>query len=216
MPRFIDVSHPIEAGMKTYPGLPEPEVRVFFDYEESRARYGGLAEFYIASLHLCGNTGTYVDAPIHRFRDAADLAALPLESLAHLPVIRVRASGSIGPEAFRGLSLRGSAVLVETGWSQHWRTPRYFDPNPHLTEDACRLLRDEGVKLVGIDSVNIDSMADLSRPAHTTLLAAGIPICEHMTNLAAVPDLGGFLHAVPIPWAGGASFPVRAYVMIES
>lgn len=199
MPRFIDVSHPIEAGMKTYPGLPEPEVTVLLDYEESHEYYAGQAEFCIAALHLCGNTATYVDAPIHRFRGAPDLASLPLESLAHLPVVVVRASGSIGPDAFGGRRLAGTAVLIETGWSRHWRTPRYFEPNPHLTEEACRLLRDEGVKLVGIDSVNIDSMADLRRPAHTTLLAAGIPICEHMTNLAAVPDEGGHLHAVPIP-----------------
>ena len=216
MPSFIDVSHPIEAGMPTYPGLPVPEVDVFFDYEESRDRYDGLSEFYIASLHLCGNTGTYVDAPLHRFRGGADLASLPLASLAHLPVVVVRQSGAsaIGPDAFRGLDLTGKAVIVETGWSAHWRTPRYFEPNPHLTRDACLLLRDQGVTLVGIDSVNIDSMADLSRPAHTTLLGAGIPICEHMTNLAAIPEQGGYLHAVPIPWVGGATFPVRAYVMV--
>ena len=216
MPSFIDVSHPIEPGMQTYPGLPVPEAKVFFSYEESRARYVGLSEFYIASLHLCGNTGTYVDAPLHRFRGGADLAALPLESLAHLPVVVVRPPGqfAIGPDSFRGLDLRDKAVIVETGWSIHWRTPRYFEPNPHLTLDACLLLRDQGVKLVGIDSVNIDSMADLSRPAHTTLLGAGIPICEHMTNLAALPGQGGHLHAVPIPWVGGATFPVRAYVMV--
>ncbi len=110
--------------------------------------------------------------------------------------------------------MAGKAVIVDTGWSVHWRTPRYFESNPHLTGGACLLLRDEGVKLVGIDSVNIDSMADLSRPAHTTLLGAGIPICEHMTNLAALPDHGGYLHAVPIPWVGGATFPVRAYVIV--
>jgi len=216
--RFIDVSHPIEPGMQTYPGLPVPEAKVFFDYDESRERYQGQAEFYIASLHLCGNTGTYVDAPLHRFRGAADLASLPLASLAHLPVVTVRARGAtaVGPAAFRGVSLAGKAVIVETGWAVHWRTPRYFEPNPHLTADACRYLRDAGVKLVGIDSVNIDSMSDLARPAHTTLLGAGIPVCEHMTNLAALPDTGGFLHAVPIPWVGGATFPVRAYVMIDA
>ncbi len=65
----------------------------------------------------------------------------------------------------------------------------------------------------GIDSVNIDSQSDLRRPAHTTLLREGVPICEHMTNLAAVPTEGGYLHAAPIAWVGGATFPVRAYVI---
>ncbi len=201
--------------METYPGLPAPRVEVLLDYEVSRSHYQNRAEFYIAELHLCGNTGTYVDAPVHRFRGAADLAHLPLESLAELPVLRVDAGGErgIGPEPFQELDVRGCAVLVNTGWSRHWRTPRYFEPAPFLTAAACDALLAGGVRFVGIDSLNIDDTLDPSRPAHTKLLAAGVPICEHMTNLAAVPAAGGRLHAVPIAWVGGASFPVRAYVV---
>lgn len=216
-PIFIEVSHPIEPGMKTYPGLPEPHTETLLDYEESRARYNGQAEFLIASLHLCGNTGTYVDSPCHRHRGGVDLAGLPLTSLAHLPTVVVDATAyhqrGIGPELFRGLNLRDKAVLVHTGWSRYWRTEQYFEPNPFLTAEACDFLLEAGIKFVGIDSLNIDDIQDLSRPAHTKLLTMGVPICEHMTNLAAVPPSGAFLHAVPIAWVGGATFPVRAYVM---
>jgi kynurenine formamidase len=216
--RFVEVSHVVEAGMKTYPGLPEPERIVLMDHDSSRDRYEGKAEFLIASLHLCGNTGTYVDAPIHRHRDGVDLAGLPLERLADLETVRVDAPEdelAIGPDAFRGVDVRDRAVLVRTGWSRHWRTERYFDPNPHLTGDACDFLLDAGARFVGIDSLNIDSTADLARPAHTKLLGAGVPVCEHLTNLEAVPREGGRLHAVPIAWKGGATFPVRAYVIRE-
>ncbi|HXN49780.1 MAG TPA: cyclase family protein [Bryobacteraceae bacterium] len=215
MTRFIEVSHPVEAGMETYPGLPAPRVDIVMDYEASRPRYQNQAEFFIASLHLCGNTGTYVDSPMHRFRGRADLASLPLESLADLPVARVDAQGErgIGPQTFAGLQVRDCAVLVNTGWSEHWRTPRYFEPAPFLTAEACDALLAAGARFVGIDSLNIDDMLDPSRPAHTKLLGAGVPVCEHMTNLAAVPATGGRLHAVPIAWMGGASFPVRAYVL---
>jgi arylformamidase len=211
----IEVSHKIEMGMKTYPGLPEPHAEILLDYDSSR--YGGLSEFYIASLHCCGNTGTYVDAPIHRYRNATDLAGLSLDKLAHVPVVVVDAldQAAIGPDAFRGLKLAGKAVVVRTEWSRHWRKEEYFGPNPHLTEDACKALLDAGVVLAGIDSVNIDSLADMRRPAHTTLLAAGVPICEHMTNLSALPREGGWIHAVPIAWVGGATFPVRAYVIVD-
>lgn len=214
--RFIEVSHPVEAGMETYPGLPAPRCGVVLDYEASRARYQDRAEFFIASLHLCGNTGTYVDAPVHRFRGGADLARLPLESLADLPVVRVDGRGArgIGPEAFAGLDLRGCAVLVNSGWSRHWRTPRYFEPAPFLTGEACDALLAAGARFVGIDSLNIDDTLDPGRPAHTKLLGAGVPVCEHMTNLAEVPAAGGRLHAAPIAWVGGASFPVRAYVVV--
>ncbi|HBY61776.1 MAG TPA: cyclase [Solibacterales bacterium] len=171
----------------------------------------------MASLHLCGNTGTYVDAPMHRFRGAADIAALPLERLAHVPAVVVDARGvqAIGAAPFRGLHLLGKAVLIHTGFSRYWRTERYLRDNPFLTRAACEFLRDAGAAFVGIDSLNIDDLADLARPAHTTLLAAGIPLCEHMTNLAAVPPEGGYLHAVPFKWVGGASCPVRAYVLTE-
>jgi arylformamidase len=217
MPHFIELSHPIIDGMKTYPGLPEPRSEILFDHAASRPRYEGHAEFLIANLHLCGNTGTYVDSPYHRYPDGADLAALQIEKLAHLEFVLVDGSSSsgrgIGPGAFRGLNLRGKAALVHTGWSRYWGTEEYLRPNPHLTEEACQWLIDAGAAFVGIDSVNIDDMADLRRPAHTLLLGAGIPVCEHLTNLAALDGVKGHFHAVPIPWRGGATFPVRAYVV---
>jgi arylformamidase len=216
-PTFIELSHVVEAGMLTYPGLPAPESHVLVDHESSRPRYDGQAGFLIASLHLCGNTGTYVDSPFHRHRDGQDLADLPLDRLAHLPICPIdarHAGRAIGPELFAGLDLGGTAVLVRTDWSAHWGTPAYFGPHPFLTGQAAQYLRDAGAAFVGIDSLNIDDVADLARPVHTILLAGGIPICEHMTNLQALPPVAGRLHAVPIAWRGGASFPVRAYVVV--
>jgi arylformamidase len=217
MPRLVEVSHLIEPGMKTYPGLPEPRAEVFLDYEASRERYQGKSEFLIASLHLCGNTGTYVDSPRHRHRAGVDLAGLPLDRVAHLPVVKIDArrvaARAVGPEHFAGVDVSGKAVLVNTGWSRHWRTGRYYENNPFLTAAACDLLVTRGARFVGIDSLNIDDIEDLSRPAHTLLLGAGIPVCEHMTNLESLSSEGGFVHAAPIAWVGGATFPVRAYVV---
>ncbi|MEP6694445.1 MAG: cyclase family protein [Chloroflexota bacterium] len=218
MVRFIEVSHRIVAGMKTYPGLPEPRVEVIIDYESSRERYGGKAEFLIASLHLCGNTGTYVDSPHHRYKHGIDLAELPLDRVAHLPIVVVDATGAgraIGPDLFDQKALAGHAVLVRTDFSRHWGTEAYFTEHPYLTAESAELLARAKPTFVGIDSLNIDDTADLSRPAHTKLLGAGIPVCEHMTNLVALPKTGGRLHAVPVAWVGGATFPVRAYVIAE-
>ena len=190
---------------------------MLLDYDASHERYQGKAEFFIASLHLCGNTGTYVDAPVHRFRGGADLASLPLDRLADLETVVIDctdAERAIGADSLAGVELRYRAVLIRTDFSARWGTPEYFSDNPFLTADACEMLVRAGTLFVGIDSLNIDDTADGSRPAHTMLLGAGIPICEHMTNLAAVPSLGGRLHAAPIAWAGGASFPVRAYVIV--
>jgi len=212
--RFIELSHPIVEGMETYRPLPTPRVEVLNDYDASR--YEGKSEFLIASLHLCGNTGTYVDSPRHRFRNAVDLAGLELERLADLQVVVVdatRLGRAIGPDALPAGDLKGKAVLFRTDFSRHWGTESYFSGNPFLSADAAEMLAAAGPAFVGIDSLNIDDIADLSRPAHTHLLRAGIPICEHMTNLAAIASGAGRLHAVPIAWVGGATFPVRAYVV---
>ena len=216
MSRFIDLSHPIVEGMETYRPLPAPRVEILNDYDASR--YDGKSEFLIASLHLCGNTGTYVDSPRHRFRAGQDLAGLDLERLADLPVVVVDATGigrAIGPDALQTGDLRGKALLVRTDFSNRWGTDSYFSGNPFLTAEACRQLVDAQPAFVGIDSLNIDDIADKSRPAHTHLLGAGIPICEHMTNLAAIASGAGRLHAVPIAWVGGATFPVRAYLVAD-
>ncbi|TMD39948.1 MAG: cyclase family protein [Chloroflexi bacterium] len=218
-PRLIDVSHAIVPGMKTYPGLPEPTVEVLLDYDASRERYQNQAEFYIASLHLCGNTGTYVDSPRHRYRDGVDLADLPLERLANLPalVVDARSAGrAIAGDTFVNLEVTGCAVLIRTDFSRRWGTPAYFTDNPFITADSAELLISKQAALVGIDSLNIDDTGDPSRPAHTKLLGAGIPVCEHMTNLDAMPPTGARLHAVPIAWVGGGTFPVRAYAVVGS
>lgn len=215
---FIELSHPIVPGMTTYPGLPEPTVDLVVDYDASRARYQDIAEFLIANLHLCGNTGTYVDSPRHRFRDGTDLAGLPLERLANLPVTLIdatRAGRAIGPNLVDGIELAGKAVLFRTDFSRHWGTDEYFTGNPYLTAQTSELLARMNPAFVGIDSLNIDDTADLARPAHTALLGAGIPVCEHMTNLKSLPLSGARLHAVPIAWVGGATFPVRAYAVVK-
>ncbi len=216
MTRFVELSHPIVEGMETYRPLPTPRVEVLNDYDA--ARYDGKSEFLIASLHLCGNTGTYVDSPRHRFRAAIDLAGLRLEQLADVPVVVAdvtQIGRAIGPDAVPAGDLHGKAVLFRTDFSRHWGTDSYFRGNPFLTADASDKLATAGAAFVGIDSLNIDDVADMSRPAHTRLLRAGIPICEHMTNLAAIASGAGRLHAVPIAWVGGATFPVRAYLVLN-
>ena len=115
--------------------------------------------------------------------------------------------------AFAGLDVSGKAVLVHTGWDRFWRTEPYFENHPFLTEAAARLLVDRGAVLVGIDSYNIDDTRTRSRPIHTTLLGADIPIVEHMTNLGALPDNNFRFCAVPPKVKGFGTFPVRAFAV---
>jgi kynurenine formamidase len=216
--RFVELSHIITAGMTTYPGLPTPQITPHLTREASRQVYAEGTEFSIDEVRLVGNTGTYVDSPFHRFADGIDLARLPLDSLADLPAVVVRAvdasSRGIDVDALSGLEVAGSAVLLHTGGDEHWGTPRYAEDAPFLTEAGARWLVEHGARLVGIDSINIDDTGDRRRPAHTVLLGATIPIVEHLTGLDQLPLTGARFTAVPPPFAEFGTFPARAYAAL--
>lgn len=221
MPRrkFIDLSHTVEHGMVTYKGLPGPVIGDFLDRESSRGHYEDGTTFHIGRIEMVGNTGTYIDSPFHRYKDGRDLSELPLESIADLDALVFRADAAgraIGPELFSGADVQGRAVLVHTGWAGHWGTEQYFTGHPFLTAEAANWLKAAGAALVGIDSLNIDDNTPGGpRPVHSTLLAAGIPIVEHLCNLENLPETGFRFHAVPVKVRGFSSFPVRAYAVVE-
>jgi len=216
--RIVDLSHVIEHGMTTYPGLPAPHICDFWTREASAANYDDGSSFHIGRIDMVANTGTYLDAPFHRYAEGMDLADLPLPLIAELPAVVVRRPWdqgiAIGAVHFEGVDVRGKAVLVHTGWDQHWRTDRYGVEHPYLTADAADWLVAGGAALVGIDSNNIDDVRVRARPVHTRLLGAGIPICEHMTGLARLPDTGFRFAAVPPKVRGMGTFPVRAYAVL--
>ena len=212
---LVDLSHPIEAGMTTYKGLPGPHICDYWSREHSAQFYDDGSSFQIGRIDMVANTGTYLDAPFHRYSDGADLAGLRLEQIAALPGLVVRSrERAVDADAFEGLDPGGKAVLIHTGWDRHWRTQAYQENHPFLTEAAARLLAERGARLVGIDSHNMDDTGARSRPVHTILLGASVPICEHMTNLGALPDEGFTFTAVPPRIVGMGTFPVRAFAQL--
>nr|WP_197038506.1 cyclase family protein [Herbidospora cretacea] len=210
MMSLIELSHRIVEGMITYPGIPAPVMGVHLSREASRDLYAEGTEFFIGTITMAANTGTYLDSPNHRFADGADLSGLPLEKLADLDGVVVK-----GVDLPDGLDVAGKAVLFHTGWDAHWGTDAYFTGHPHLTAATSAALVAGGAALVGIDSFNIDATPPKGeRPAHTTLLGAGVPIVEHLTNLGALPASGFRFHAAPPLVAGMGTFPVRAYAVV--
>jgi kynurenine formamidase len=221
MRQFIDLSHTVEHGMTTYKGLPAPIISDYLSRPDSRKHYGPGTEFHIGRIEMVANTGTYLDAPFHRFANGADLCGLELSSIADVEGVLIRCiafgSRAIGPELFRGQSLSSRAVLIHTRWDRHWRTDRYSEGHhPFLSRDAAQLLVRERPALVGIDSFNIDDITDGSRPAHTLLLGAGIPVVEHLTGLEQLPDKGFRFFAVPVKVKGLGSFPVRCFAILRN
>jgi len=212
MRRLFDLSHVIEHGMITYKGLPAPIICDFLSREDSKKNYEEGTTFQIGKIELVSNTGTYVDVPFHRYESGKDLSEVELERFVNLPAVVVRTNEmAITPDIFKSVDVKGKAVLVNTNWSKHWRTDQYFENHPFLTEEAAAYLKDNGVKLVGIDSYNIDDTRTRSRPVHSTLLKEEILIVEHMTNLDRLPSTEILFTAVPPKFKGVGTFPVRAF-----
>ena len=218
MHRYIDLSHTIEDGMITYQGLPGPVISDHLDRDASAAHYADGTTFQIGKIAMVANTGTYIDAPFHRYSEAGDLSDFELAAIANLDGLVLHADSqtrAIHRDLFQDFGLNGKAVLIRTGWDQHWRKDQYFENHPFLTRDAADCLKESNAALVGIDSLNIDDTEDGSRPAHTILLGANIPIVEHLCNLEALPTSGFKFFAVPAPVKGMGSFPVRAFAMVD-
>jgi kynurenine formamidase len=218
MSQFIELSHIVEAGMITYTGLPGPVISDHMSREDSESHYSGGTTFQIGKIEMVANTGTYIDAPFHRYEEGIDLSGLKMATIANLDGIVFRTDQemrSIDKDVFDNNNIRDKAVLIHTGWDRLWRTDAYFENHPFLTRDAAEYLKSSGAALVGIDSLNIDDTADGSRPAHSILLKADIPIVEHMCHLDMLPEEGFKFFAVPAPVKGMGSFPVRAFALID-
>ena len=216
--RLVELNHVIRAGLTTYPGLPGPSIAPYLTREDSRDHYAPGTEFAIDELTLIGNTGTYLDAPYHRYPDGADLSSVPLARTVDLPTTVVRVAGAerhaIDVGALAGLDVRGRAVLLHTGDDARFGSPAYAEGRHFLTRAGAAWLAANGAALVGIDALNIDDTDDGSRPAHTLLLAAGIPVVEHLTGLGQLPPTGARFTAVPLRIEGFGTIPVRAFARL--
>ncbi len=216
--RLVELSHVIRAGMTTYPGLPAPTITPHLTREASRQHYAPGTEFAIDLLTLVGNTGTYLDAPYHRYPRGADLSAISLEQTVDLPAVVVRMAGAlqhgIDVGALAALDVHGAAVLLHTGDDARFGTPAYSENRHFLTRAGAAWLVAHGAALVGIDALNIDDTTDAERPVHTLLLAAGIPVVEHLTGLGQLPPTGARFTALPLRIEATGTIPVRAFARL--
>ncbi|MEQ4304947.1 cyclase family protein [Plantactinospora sp. B6F1] len=215
---IIDLSHSIHEGMQTYPGLPGPKITTHLSRTESRSRYADGVEFHIGRIDMVANTGTYLDAPFHRYPDGADTAGIPLERVVDVVGVACTAAleGEIRPEILDGIEVAGRAVLFRTGWDRHWGTEEYFGAShPYLGRELVDRLTALAPAVVGIDSVNIDAMSDRARPAHSLLLAAGIPLVEHLRGLDRLLSRDFRFFAPPLAVHAFGTCSVRAFAIVD-
>jgi arylformamidase len=218
MPTLIDLSHTIRPDMPRFSGLDAPEIRAVWTHAEATERGYQNTTCEVTEVRLVTSIGTYLDAPFHFDPQGADISQLSLSQLV-LPGLVLDLRDKAAPDtplpasALDGWELKDRALLLCTGWSEHWGDERYDHP-PFVGRALAERLRDLGPALVGIDTLVIDSTRDPSRPAHTLLLRAGILIVENLTRLEELMGEPFTFVAAPVKVKGAAAFPVRAFAML--
>jgi len=217
--RVVDLSHRVTNHLRVYPGIPAPRISSFLTHEASRVRYKGQCELLFSQVNIVAGVGTYLDSPYHRDPALPDFATLPLASVVDLPGLvidlRERPERAIRPEDLGPADWSGCAVVLRTGMEESWETDPYWDASPFLSADTAAALCERGIALLGVDFLNVDDVTDPRRPVHTQLLRACVPIVENLCNVGALPAKGFRLHAAPAPLVGVASFPIRAYAVVD-
>lgn len=215
--RIVDLTQHIEPEMSMFPIDPQPVI-----FEWTTIRNHG---FSTKALFMVEHTGTHVDAPSHFFKDGKTIDRLSLDAFFGDAVVlsfQVGASVLITAKDIqkseRGAKVsikKNDIVLVRTEWSKIWKTPEYLERNPGLSTDAAQYLRKKQVRLVGIDTANIDHSDATDFPVHKTLLSNNIPIIENLCNLASIKKSKCEFNAIPLKIKEGTGSPVRALAIVE-
>lgn len=221
--RYIELNHYIRNGLVSYPGMPPVEISAYLTREECGAAYGREAASLIDRISMVNISGTYLDAPYHRFEDGYKIGDIPLEKLMNLTVFVVRMKDDHNYFDVKDLEylekedLRGSAVLLHSGYDKKFGTPAYEIDTPYLTPKGAGWLMERGVFFVGIDTPFIDDYVhaqEKGNPVHDIILSSLSVICEDMCNLEQLPDRGAKLYAIP-PRVDMASFPARVFAVVD-
>lgn len=221
--QFIDLTHLFEKDMSRFGNFPEPKISPFLKREESLKYYAKGCSFEITEVNFVTSLGTYLDAPFHRYEDGKDISALLLNELI-MPGILIDLSNKKSREAITRMDIEdslstqkgiGMAVLIWTGWDKYWKTEAY-KAGPYLDESAAKTLLEYNIKLVGVDTLNIDDFQNLSRPVHSILLNSKCLIIENLKSLDQLKGKQFEFSAIPLKMKGATSFPVRAFARIEN
>lgn len=223
---YVDLSHYFEDNMPGFKLKNEDgtytqytaKIRPFLTHEQSKPKFNGLCSFEITEISFQTSTGTYIDSPYHRYPNGKDISEISLDNLiAPGVLIDVRnrqPNESISIDVLpKGLELEGKAILFNFGYDQHWGSDYYYS-YPFLSEHIIDTLIEKKIKIVGVDTINIDDSYDLKRPAHSKLLKAGILICENLRNLSALYSTYFTFYALPIKARKVAAMPVRAFAEV--
>ena len=208
---IIDLSHPLNKFTTVYPGTPPPSFKQITSISKD-----GYAE---RSIKMTTHTGTHIDAPSHILKDGKSLDQFGLDQfIGPAMVIDCRGKEEIDIrflQAHQKLIEAVEFVLFYTGWQDLWQTDGYFEGFPTLTNTATQWLIRFNLKAIGLDTISVDKMNDVSLVNHNILLNEDILIIENMCHLDKLISKSFELHCVPLRIEDADASPVRAYGVIS-
>jgi kynurenine formamidase len=224
--KFVDLSHNFEDKM---PGFRmkrkdgtltqyTTKIYPFLTHNQTKPFFHGKCSFEITEITFQTSVGTYIDSPYHRYPKGRDISEIKLEEVI-LPglIIDIRGKNSfesVGLEIIpKNTSFKGKAVLFNFGWDKYWGKEQYYS-YPYISEDLIEFLIKQEVKLIGVDTINIDNSNNMKRPAHTLFLKNEIFIVENLTNLNRLYGMKFRFFGVPIKGKKVTSMPIRAFAEI--
>jgi len=209
--KVIDLAHEVEPNMPLYPGQPAPRFKPLFQIEKDG--------YNLTEITMIGHHGTHVDAPLHMVKGGAPMNQVALERLVG-PALVVDCTRVEGRkitakhlEAEAADLKPGMVLLIRTGMSAFWGTDKYINEFPYPDASACEWIVKHAPGCVGFDTLSPDPVDSPDFGAHRTILPAGIPIIENLTNLDKLPRTGATFVAAPLKMAVDGS-SVRAVAII--
>jgi len=197
---------PLYRGMPAFPGDPR------FAAEPSHAISRGDA-YNVSALALGSHAGTHVDPPCHFLADGLSIDEIDLDALnGPCHVVEIPPGRKeLGAEELAHVPANAERILFRTANSARWaRRLEFFPDYVALGVSAADEIVARGkVRLVGIDSLSVETDPTGRFPVHRALLGAGVLILEGLLLDSAPP--GEYdLECLPLRIQKGDGGPARA------
>ena len=229
--RWIDLTHPFDAATIYWP------TERGFQFEAGANGPTAKGYYYAANRFTTAeHGGTHLDAPRHFSATGQTTDAIPLERLVGEAVVvdvtkacaadavyEITADDLVGWEQAHRRQLVDVIVMLRTGWDAKWGDREAYLGTaatgpaavaqlrfPGLAPAAAKwLVEHRRIRAIGIDTASIDHGPSTHFGAHVALCGGNVPIFENVAGLAALPEQGAFVAALPMKIAGGSGGPLR-------
>ncbi len=152
---FYEISHVWGHGVPAQPGY--DDVRIF--RPSTHAKNGVMAQRIRTVMH----TGTHLNAPLHLIQRAEGVGEIPLDRCFGPGVVVSIPKGQWEHVTAADLAAAkpgieaGDIVVIVTGWhAKYSDSMEYYGRSPGLSKEAAEWLVKKGVKLVAVDTPQVD------------------------------------------------------------